>query len=65
MSVLTVQEPAGCLEMGREGEHKTQGPSSPAPLAGGRACGEAGGGCAILLAFPSPVHLLLADLDGT
>lgn len=42
VSVPTVQEPAGHLEMGYKNEHKTQG-SSPTLLVDGRACSRARG----------------------
>lgn len=52
VSVPTVQEPAGHLEMGYKNEHKTQG-SSPTLLVNGRACSEARGEAA---PFSSPLH---------
>lgn len=52
VSVTTVQESAGYLEMGYKNEHKTQA-SSPMLLVNGRACSEARGEAA---PFSSPLH---------
>lgn len=53
VSVPTVQESAGCLEMGYTNKHKTQGSSPPTLPVSGRACSEAGGQGA---PFFSPLH---------